>query len=72
MTNLTGHPTVVVPNGFTDKGTPTSITFVGGLNQEAETLAVAKAYQDATDWHLQHPDLEAALVPEDDIVRLVR
>ena len=58
MTNLTGHPTVVVPNGFTDKGTPTSITFVGGLYKEAETLAVAKAYQDATNWHQQHPELE--------------
>ena len=58
MTNLTGHPTVVLPNGFTDKGTPTSITFVGGLFKEAETLAVAKAYQDATDWHLQHPNLD--------------
>ena len=58
MTNLTGHPAVVVPNGFTDKGSPTSITFVGGLYKEAETLAVAKAYQDATNWHQQHPDLD--------------
>ena len=58
LTNLTGHPTVVVPNGFTAKHTPTSITFVGGLMQEAEALAVAKAYQDATDWHRQHPDLD--------------
>ena len=57
LTNMTGHPTVVVPNGFTNKRTPTSITFVGGLHQEAETLAVAKAYQDATDWHRQYPDL---------------
>ena len=59
ITNFTGHPTVVVPNGFTDKRTPTSITFIGGLYQEAETLAVAKAYQDATDWHTQHPDLDS-------------
>ncbi len=56
LTNLTGHPTVVVPNGFTERGTPTSISFVGGHFQEAQTLAVAKAYQDATDWHLRHPD----------------
>ena len=56
MTNLTGHPTVVLPNGFTDRGTPTSITFVGGLHKEAETLAAAKAYQDATNWHRQYPD----------------
>ena len=59
ITNLTGHPTVVAPNGFTDKGTPTSITFVGGLFKEAETLALAKAYQDATDWHLRHPELDS-------------
>ncbi|MCY4539083.1 MAG: amidase, partial [Chloroflexi bacterium] len=57
ITNFTGHPTVVAPNGFTDKGTPTSISFVGGLYQEAETLTVAKAYQDATDWHLQYPQI---------------
>ncbi len=60
LTNLTGHPAVVLPNGFTEKGTPTSITFIGGLYKEAETLAVAKAYQDATDYHLQHPPLNFA------------
>ena len=58
ITNYTGHPTVVVPNGFSDRHTPTSISFIGGLYQEAETLSVAKAYQDATDWHLQYPDLD--------------
>ena len=58
MTNLTGHPAVVLPNGFTDKQTPTSITFVGGLFKEAEALAVAKAYQDATGWHVQYPELD--------------
>ena len=57
ITNFTGHPTVVVPNGFTDKRTPTSITFIGGLYQEAQTLALARAYQDATDWHRQYPAL---------------
>ena len=57
ITNYTGHPTVVVPNGFTDKHTPTSISFIGGLYKEAETLALAKAYQDATPWHLQYPTL---------------
>ncbi|MFQ5770154.1 MAG: amidase family protein [bacterium] len=55
LTNLTGHPAVVLPNGFTEKGTPTSISFIGKLFGEAETLAVAKAYQDATDFHLKHP-----------------
>jgi Asp-tRNA(Asn)/Glu-tRNA(Gln) amidotransferase A subunit family amidase len=56
LTNLTGHPQVVVPDGFRN-GLPTSISFVGKLFGEAELLAVAKAYQDATGFHLQHPKL---------------
>jgi Asp-tRNA(Asn)/Glu-tRNA(Gln) amidotransferase A subunit family amidase len=55
LSNLTGHPGVVVPNGFTKAGTPTSICFIGRLFGEAQLLAVAKQYQDATDFHLRHP-----------------
>jgi len=57
LTNLTGHPAVVMPNGFTKKGTPTSISFIGKLYGEAEMLALAKVYQDSTDFHLKHPVL---------------
>jgi len=57
LTNLTGHPAVVLPNGFTPKGYPTSITFTGKLFGEAEVLSVARAYQDATDFHLKRPPL---------------
>ncbi|MCA9889942.1 MAG: amidase, partial [Anaerolineae bacterium] len=56
-TNYTGHPTVVVPDGFTRRNTPQSISFIGGLYKEPETLAVAKAYQDATDWHKRYPQV---------------
>jgi Asp-tRNA(Asn)/Glu-tRNA(Gln) amidotransferase A subunit family amidase len=59
LTNLTGHPAVILPNGFTDEGAPVSITFVGGLFGEADALAVAKAYQDATDFHTRRPPLFA-------------
>ncbi len=55
LTNLTGHPTVVVPNGFTAGGLPTSISFVGALFNEAAALRLAKAFQDATDFHRRHP-----------------
>jgi len=58
MTNLTGHPAVVLPNGFTEKGTPTSISFIGNLYGEAEALLAAKTYQDATCFHLKHPKLD--------------
>lgn len=57
-TNLTGQPCVVLPHGFNEKGNPTSLTFVGRVFGEAEMLAVAKAYQEATEWHLKHPRLE--------------
>jgi len=58
MSNLTGHPCVVMPNGFSKAGTPTSICFIGKLFGEAELLGVAKKCQDATDFHRRHPKLD--------------
>jgi Asp-tRNA(Asn)/Glu-tRNA(Gln) amidotransferase A subunit family amidase len=55
LTNLTGHPAVVVPNGFARGGKPTGITFIGNLYGEGKLLALAKAYQDATEFHSRHP-----------------
>jgi Asp-tRNA(Asn)/Glu-tRNA(Gln) amidotransferase A subunit family amidase len=57
ITNLTGHPAVVLPNGFRKDGTPTSLTFMGRLYGEAPLLALARAYQEATDFHRKHPKL---------------
>jgi Asp-tRNA(Asn)/Glu-tRNA(Gln) amidotransferase A subunit family amidase len=58
LTNLTGHPCVVVPNGFRlSDGTPTSITFTGKLRGESDLLAVADMFQRATDFHSRRPKL---------------
>ena len=38
-------------------GVPTSITFFARPFAESELLAVVKAYQDATGFHLKHPTL---------------
>lgn len=57
LTNLTGHPCVVLPNGFKD-GRPTSISFTGKLYDEGTVLAIAKAFQDRTDFHKKHPELK--------------
>ena len=54
-TNLTGHPAVILPNGFRPDGTPVSLTFLGGLFEEAKLLAVAHAYQKATGFHRVRP-----------------
>ena len=77
VTNLTGHPALILPNGFRGEdapparknekgqiegnyggpGTPVSLTFLGQLYGEAKLLSLARAYQEATDFHLQHPKL---------------
>jgi Asp-tRNA(Asn)/Glu-tRNA(Gln) amidotransferase A subunit family amidase len=56
ITNLTGHPVVVMPMGFNQNGSPLSITLVGNLYDEATILAAAKAYQDKTDFNKKHPE----------------
>jgi Asp-tRNA(Asn)/Glu-tRNA(Gln) amidotransferase A subunit family amidase len=77
ITNLTGHPAVILPNGFRGDdapkppvkdngdddgiggpGTPVSLTFLGNLYGEAKLLAFARAYQEATRFHLKHPKLD--------------
>ena len=63
LTNLTGHPTVVMPDGMqkardAEVETPTAITFTGRLYGETDLLAVAKAYQDATGHHLKRPAMQ--------------
>jgi Asp-tRNA(Asn)/Glu-tRNA(Gln) amidotransferase A subunit family amidase len=61
VTNLTGHPTVVLPDGFRKAGDverPTSITFTGRLYGETELLALARAYQDAGGHHLRRPPMD--------------
>ena len=77
VTNLTGHPAIIVPNGLRGAdapkrpeggsddndnmggpGTPVSITFLSGHYQDAKLCAFARAYQEATDFHKQHPKLD--------------
>ena len=60
LTNLSGHPQVVVPAGWRADGTPVSLTFAAGHDRETDALALAKAWQDATGHHLKHP---AAFAP---------
>jgi Asp-tRNA(Asn)/Glu-tRNA(Gln) amidotransferase A subunit family amidase len=62
LTNLTGHPTVVVPDGDRDggkNGQPGTVSFTGRLFGEEDLLSLAHAYQQATDAHLRRPPLTA-------------
>jgi Asp-tRNA(Asn)/Glu-tRNA(Gln) amidotransferase A subunit family amidase len=58
LTNLTGHPCLVMPNGMSKSGTPTSISLIGKLFGEADLIILGKAFQDNTDFHWQKPKLD--------------
>jgi Asp-tRNA(Asn)/Glu-tRNA(Gln) amidotransferase A subunit family amidase len=59
ITNLTGHPAISIPNGLDSKGRPTSLTLIGNLYDEGSILALARAFQEATDFDEMHPPLFA-------------
>ncbi|MBI4641308.1 MAG: amidase [Candidatus Tectomicrobia bacterium] len=53
--NGAGLPSISVPNGFGERGLPTAIQFVGRAYEENTILAIARRYQQETNWHMQHP-----------------
>ena len=57
ITNLTGHPVICFPTGFSKNNQPTGISIIGKLYDEATIIAVAKKYQDATEWNKMHPEM---------------
>ena len=59
VTNLTGHPAVVVPCGFVND-LPVAIMFTGGVYDEVSPLRVALAFERATKWHTMHPKMDWA------------
>lgn len=67
ITNLTGHPSVVMPLGFADRDgrpAPGSVVLTGRLYDESTLLAVALALENAARDNLQRPPLEAFLAQE--------
>lgn len=55
MTNLTGHPVIIVPTGLDEENHPTSVTFVGNLYDEGKILLFAQGFQEATSFDEMHP-----------------
>ncbi|MFN2456135.1 MAG: amidase [Pyrinomonadaceae bacterium] len=55
--NLVGVPAISVPNGFGENNLPTGLQLVGAAWSEDILLDFASRYQQATDWHKQHPKL---------------
>ena len=54
--NIAGLPAMSVPCGFSD-GLPVGLQLIGPHLAEGRLLNVAHAYQQATEWHLQRPQV---------------
>ncbi|HVX29786.1 MAG TPA: amidase, partial [Nitrolancea sp.] len=57
LANLTGHPALSLPGGFTPDGLPVGLQFIGRAFDEATILRLGHAFQQITDWHTQRPRL---------------
>ena len=57
ITNLTGHPALCLPNGFTQNGSPTSITLLANLFEEEKLIMLGRLIQENTDWQAKRPPM---------------
>lgn len=53
--DLAGTPTLTVPCGFSDEGSPYAVQFLGSRLSELNLCRIAHAYERATQWHHRHP-----------------
>ena len=53
--NVYGLPTISIPCGFTTSGLPIGMQISGPRFGEGKMLALAHAYEQATDWHRRRP-----------------
>ncbi len=69
--NVYGIPAISVPCGFTSSGLPVGLMIAGPRFSEGRVLALANAYERATEWHKRRPPLRPdtpvpALKPTED------
>jgi aspartyl-tRNA(Asn)/glutamyl-tRNA(Gln) amidotransferase subunit A len=55
--NMYGIPAISVPCGFTAKGLPVGLMIAGPRFSESRILALAAAFEKATEWHKRQPPL---------------
>jgi|CXWL01.1.fsa_nt_gi aspartyl-tRNA(Asn)/glutamyl-tRNA(Gln) amidotransferase subunit A len=55
--NVYGIPAISVPCGFTTSGIPIGLMIAGPRFSEGRVLALARAYEQATEWHKRKPKL---------------
>lgn len=55
--NVTGHPALSVPCGFTIEHLPIGLQIIGRHHREVDTLRIGAAYEALTEWHDRRPPL---------------
>ena len=55
--DMYGIPAISVPCGFSQSGLPIGLTIAGPRFSEGKIMALARAYEQATDWHKRRPVL---------------
>jgi amidase len=54
--NMSGHPTLTLPGGFTDHGMPVGVQLVAARWREDALVRAGAAFQAQTAWHRRHPE----------------
>jgi amidase len=55
--DMTGHPTITLPGGFSATGLPIAFQLVAANLDEATLVRAGAAFQRVTFWHRRHPSL---------------
>jgi amidase len=55
--DMTGHPTITLPGGFSETGLPIAFQLVAAHLGEATLVRAGAAFQDTTSWHRHRPAL---------------
>lgn len=59
--NMSGHPAITVPCGFSGEHLPIGLQIAGRTFDELTILRLAHVYQKLTDWHTRRPRLDESL-----------
>jgi len=55
--DMSGHPTITLPSGFTSDGLPLAMQLVSGRLREDLLVRAGRVFQAITDWHTRRPPL---------------
>ena len=58
IASVTGLPALSIPCGFSGESLPIGLQLMGRRLEESRLLQIGHAYEQATDWHLQHPNID--------------